>query len=126
MATQLVRIEHEDGIGMFQTHNRFKDGERREHFIMHHKRAIGERHEEFNTPWQDGLPFIPGEHFCAYKSIDQLQQWVMKDEFELLFKLGYSVYLIEVSDCQIGKDQIIFRKEDIVSKTNINQLFVNN
>lgn len=121
MATQLVRIEHEDGLGIFRAQT--IDGKERGHYVANHNYSIILRHHNFNTPREDKLDFTD-EHFCGYKSIDQLQQWIMKDEFELLFKLGYSIFLIEVSDCQIGRDQIIFRKEDIIRKTNINQLFL--
>jgi len=121
MKHQIIRVEHTDGAGMFVSYY---------HDLINYRTykvseicwPIAERHNSFNNPKEDGL-IIEDDDFCAYKSIEYIQEWIKPEEFQVLFDNDYSVYLIEVSDCQIGRDNVLFKKKDIISKTDISSLF---
>lgn len=128
---QVIRIEHTDGLGPFQESkwveeiNDFeKEFSRKDYTVDNILPEMYKRHGAFRCPWVDNIcNFKVGKHFCGYKSIDQLQQWVKKEEFEVLFANDYNIYLLEVSEAIEGFDQIVFKKEHIISKTNISNLF---
>jgi hypothetical protein len=84
------------------------------------------RHRDFNTPQEDGLDvrLDKKEWFCAYKSIEQFQQWVMLSEVRVLISIGFDVLLLDVEDFQIGEHQVIFTKQSITSTKIINELFL--
>ena len=128
---QLIRIEHTDGYGMFISYFCNKRGtisykESRKHVVDKICFELYYRHNKFNNPHEDisgRKKFKQGQHFCGYKTIEQLQQWIFPEEFKTLFKHGYDVYLIEVSECLEGEHQICYKKEHIIKKENISSLF---
>lgn len=79
--------------------------------------------EFYSSKWIGHDLKLLDEHFCAFKSIEQLQKWVTKEELKELIELGFKVYLIETSECLEGRYQIAFRKEAIIEKKDISQLF---
>lgn len=85
------------------------------------------RHGNFNTPFLDGLNMglDAKEWFCAYKSVEQLQEWLELDEIKYFITKGFKVLMLEVSEFQVGRDQIIFTKEGIISSKDISSLFLN-
>lgn len=123
---QIIRIEHTDGIGMFRLCDLNYDY--RPHSIYNLRdietwaEELSQQHERFEILPID-IPDSSDEHFCAYKTIEQLQEWCTNEQIRQLIKAGYSVYLIEVSDCLEGKYQIAYKISDIISKTNMNSLF---
>lgn len=123
---QAIRIEHTDGIGMFRQCD--LDYIKRKHSLYcfrntrKYARDIINRHCNFNTLYEDFYNATEN-HFCAYKSIDHIQQWITKKELSYLFKKGYSVYLLELSEVVEGEDQYAFLKEWIINKTDISSLF---
>lgn len=118
---QIIRIEHPvDGIGLFQS-NQIT-------LSWTHLSSILYRHQKFNNPSMNGLDIEEDylEWFCAYKSVEQVQEWILKDEMTSLCNdYGFIVYLLEVNQYQEGRDQIIFTKESIISKKDITELFIN-
>ena len=128
---QAIRIEHTDGVGMFIARNR--DGSLRDQSVLSGyynaetdysiKRSIWERHDQFPALYLD-IKNATGDHFCAYKSIDQLKEWLTTEEIVYLKSLGYSVYLLELETALIGEYQIAYKKTDIITKQDITQLFV--
>lgn len=121
----VIRIEYpEDGIGMFMTY--LDNGLKREikpldEFCI----SAYRRHYEFNCPFQDGLNRKKDskEWFCSYKSIEQLQQWIKTDELKRIIKKGYVVLMLDVTEYQEGRDQIMYTKESIQSSKDITSLF---
>jgi hypothetical protein len=131
------RIEHDvDGIGLFQKGDtRFGD-----EIYDHLLETIYSKHELFPIPYDDTnqeVPVIKGMRnwlkfdkdrkrwFCAYKSIDQINYWF--NTWDLIFiirKVGFKIYKLEVEEYQLGKEQILFTKESILSKEDITSLFV--
>ena len=61
--------------------------------------------------------------FCAFKSIDQFQEWVSPQEIKEFIKMGFEILLIDTSDHIEGMFQIIYYKEDIVQVKDITNLF---
>jgi hypothetical protein len=115
---QAIRIENESGLGVFTDMWTF--GMRCYHSVM-------SRHQTFNTPQQDiGIEdrFIEGVHHCAYKSVEQLQSWILPDELREIMSHGFNVYLLNLSDWIEGQDQIVFERDHIISKEDISSLFV--
>jgi hypothetical protein len=112
---QVVRIEHpEVGKGMF-THKRPEN-----------LKSLYKRHSDsFPTPYTDkGINYFDGDWFCAYKTLEQFNQWVTHEEVNILLNLGFRIYLLDLNSYQIGEFQVVFKKEGIISKKDISELFV--
>jgi len=122
---QILRLEHADGQGIFTS---FKpDGDRRDEYDCTRVEChddVSMRHESFNNPYMEGIRFIEGVHFCAYKSVEQFQKWIYSGEFAEYYRNGIKAYLIEVSEYLEGRDQILYEKQYIVSKKDVSQLFI--
>jgi hypothetical protein len=127
--TQCVRIEHPlTGIGIWRS----KDEEGNylidtmpsyERFCKRHERFLTMYAEFYGSEYIGRKPKLLEEHFCAFKSIDQLLEWVLPKELKEMIELDFRVYLIETSECLEGEFQIAFRKEAIIEKKDITQLF---
>lgn len=117
---KIVRLERR-GFGIFRPKNQA---------ILKSKIAqrTYDRHNNggFPMPWQEDLDMdMDGkEWFCAYKTVEQLQQWVLKEELAFFISKGFKVLLLSVSEYQEGEKQVIFTKESIVSSEDITTLFV--
>lgn len=61
---------------------------------------------------------------CAYKTVEQVQQWLEKEEIQYFTSIGFRVYLLTVSEYQTGEYQVIFTKDSIESKEDVTSLFV--
>jgi hypothetical protein len=115
----VVRVENNSsGYGIWK-HSRFL-------MFTEGLEEINSRHSEFPIPSMDGLNLSKNkfEWFCAYKSIEQFQEWIKSDEIKIIIGLGFDVLLIEVEDYQVGDYQVIFTKESIISTKIINELFL--
>lgn len=102
-----------------------------EHNISTHFSALNSRHSSgtFPTPYgEDKLCGIFNDDYkCAYKTMDQVREWITSDEIEkLVEEHGFKIYLIE-SETEIyeGELQVIFMPRHIKSKTDITSLFIN-
>lgn len=124
MKIQFIRIKHpEDGEGIWRS----KVGNSLDYKIDSLKcyTQLEDRHSEFKTPSSDGLNLDKNQldWFCAFKSMGQLYEWILKDEMLELISAGFIVYLIKATDYQEGEYQIIYTKESIVLKIDITNLF---
>lgn len=119
----VLRVEHLDGWGMFIS---YKDDMHRQNVKALELFEIAERHNTFNDPDEDRLNIYKGnkEWFCAYKSVEQLQEWLTPQEIEILSKNGYKVLMLDVEEYQEGRDQVIFTKESIISSKDVTKLFL--
>ena len=79
----------------------------------------------FPLPENENLDLIRGgkEWFCAYKTIEQLQSWVHKDEIDFFISKGFKVLMLDVNEYQEGQMQVVFTKESIISSKDITSLF---
>ncbi len=114
---QIIRIEHKDsGKGLF----------RHLDVCWQELTELFERHCKFKTPGADGLNIRQSdkEWFCAYKTLEQFQNWILKEEIPIILAHGYDIWLLEVTEYQEGRDQVIFTKESIQNLRNLNDLFI--
>lgn len=83
------------------------------------------RHLRFNTPDEDGLDLRMNgqEWFCAYKSLSQFEEWVKREEAQFFIQNGFKIVMLDITDYQIGRDQVIFTKESIVQEVDITNIF---
>lgn len=117
----IIRIEHSDGWGIFRSI--FIGDQRSRPCIDTLCPQAMDRHLIFNTPTDDGYPIYDKDYFCAYKTLDDMKKWLNSDEIRVLLENGFKVFLLEVSDCFLGKDNAIYKKQDILLKKDISDLF---
>lgn len=127
---QAIRIEHPDsGWGLFR-HRKDPNNPYMGALMndMPSAEQLTTKHRSFDNPWCDSLiqGFNDVKHFCAFKSIEQIQEWIDPAWFNEIFELGFQVLLLELSECQIGEMQIVFEKQHIITSTNISDLFITN
>lgn len=121
---QAIRIEYSDGKGLWRA-----DAGNMFWCIIEKAKCepeLQKRHSNFPSPAIDGelsVKFRPGIHFCAFKSIEQLQQWVLSEEMKEIIQLGFRVYLLELSEWLEGEYQIAYDKKFIAKKEDITSLF---
>ncbi len=117
----IVRIEHISGNGIWQS---YVDGDIDRPFYdeFSFSSELKSKHVYMNTPQEDGLD-MTSQHYCAFKSIEQMNQWIEKEWYKELFEHDFKVLSIQVSDYQESMDQVIFKKRDIISSTDISDLF---
>ena len=117
----IVRIEHEnDGLGVFRSHVKNVDS-----LSTELCESIYTRHIKFPTPNKDKkLGGILEDEFCAFKSGNQLKRWFTKKEITEIISVGFKIYLLDVKECKIGSSQVLYRKENIINKMNITELFI--
>lgn len=119
----VVRVEHpSDGWGMFRATSWDKKSIVEEEIID----SMQHRHYRFRTPYLEGLnmSLYDREWFCAYKSMDQIVQWIYPEDFKALISLGFIIYLLDVTEYQEGRDQVVFTKESIINKKDISSIFL--
>ena len=121
---QVIRIENKQGVGCFQAkiyaYNLIPNACRRHFFGKYSKKT------PFPTPTKERLDLCKDkkEWFCAFKNIKQLNKLFLPNEIKTLIENNFDIYLLTVSNYQKGRRQIIFTKESIITKENINSLFV--
>jgi len=123
-----IRIEHPiDGKGLFQNTYDEKTGDGLKDTVDAFNMEVCRRHNDMDTPWSDPNldRFLEKkEWFCAYKNLDQLALWMDNMEIREVLEHGYNIYQLSVNEFQVGSDQIMYTKESIERKENINQLFL--
>lgn len=120
---QAIRIEHPDGCGLFV--EKTDKGIRRK-WNVYVLPELVDRHKTFHNLWTD-FTFGDGEmkkHFCAFKTMDQLKEWVFHEEIQVLIKNDFKVYLLELSEAKVSEFQIAYMKENITLKKDITNLFL--
>lgn len=132
---QVIRIEHKVSKWGIFTH-RFRDIQfarlRMPELFERHCYQFPEPQNEANerflkkgmNPKHLNLYKDNKTYYCAYKSVKQIQEWVMPEEFAIMVKGGFNIWLLEVTDFQEGNYQVLYTKESIVSKQIINDLFI--
>ena len=130
---QVIRVEHEDGIGIFNTitGKTIYDIKELHELIKRHFKFSSP--QKFKNPSQDGLNLYKGcndkrkvKCFCAFKSLHQFRKLITADEVKIILDHGFNIFLLTVTNYQCGEDQVIYTKKSIKSiksKENINSLF---
>lgn len=117
----VIRIEHPyDGNGLWRSVN--SDGDTVIDDISFFF-ELSLKHNDLPVPQDDNLT-MTSSHYCAFKSIEQIQQWIENNWWKEIIDLGFRVLMIDVSEYQEGNHQIIFKKEHILQSKDITELFV--
>lgn len=122
-----IRIEHsKSGKGIF-THGLDVDPQIYKEGVDYLSNSISffQRHNKFPSPMGDKKikRYAAENEFCAFKSLEQLREWVTSKEIREFIKMGFKVLLLDLTDCIEGDFQIIYCKEDIVQVKDITNLF---
>lgn len=120
----IIRIEHEDGFGICRYQlNPFK-----QRYVIGDSAETDDlwsRHNDIPPPARDNLASVmTDQHYCAFKSLESFENMVYRHEVNFLLKMNFKVYLLEVSECFFGNYQCIYRKQDILLKKDISNLFL--
>jgi len=123
----VIRIEHPaDGWGIFRiNHSENLEGIKSNH--IPELTELYERHnDKLKTPYEDGLNMSLRGHewYCAYKGIEQIKRWITPEEFKTLYYNGYKILLLDVTNYQEGKDQVVYTKTSVISMKDISELFI--
>ena len=122
MLYNLIRVEAADGKGMY----------RNDIVTIMEIDELADlryRHSTCNdngmpTPENDGIRcFKEGLHYCGYKSLEQIQQWIMPEEFSILIREGFRIYLYVVTELLESRNQVVFDKNNVRSKIDITSIF---
>ena len=110
----LIRIEHSNGIGLFN-HDRGV-------YLNDDFHALIERYHDFPQPYLDLNPDTDEhidmdlngkEWFCAFKSIVFMTKWITDNEILRLLDRGFKIYYLEVEEYQVASHQTAYTKESI-------------
>lgn len=115
---KIYRVEHISGYGIWraETENGRSICQNYSFYC-----ELDTKHSKFPIAQKDVEKFIPGVHYCAFKSLRQLNIWVKKEWRQELKSFDFKFYEIEIEEknCLIGKKQICFKKEHIINKKEI-------
>lgn len=117
----IIRVEHpNDGKGLFQAY--MSERLERKYKIFNN---LIDRHQKFPAPVSDSKihRHIQPNEYCAFKSVEQLQQWINKREIKHLIHHGFRVLMLDVSEHVEGEYQILYKKENILQSKDITSLF---
>ena len=124
----IIRIEHVSGNGLWRAKDSCGRCVSDEFTFIDELRC---KHYDFPTPFEDtnidtSITFynIKSDEFCAFKSVEQIQQWIEKEWFIEIIKHDFKILLIDVSECIELKHQIIYKKEHVLQVKNISNLFL--
>jgi hypothetical protein len=125
---QFIRMESpEDGYGIFTSTK--NDINRRWSICLSMDHEVSQQiysnHNRFPSPYEEGfnLHKTSNECFCGFKSLEQVSEWFTREQIKYIISNGIRIYAITGKPTFIGKFQIIFEKENIISKEDITELF---
>ena len=124
---QIVRVEHEDGYGMFRSSTKpiclSNSGDPVLNRLWNRHSTCGD--PGMPLPCHDGIDLDMGgkNWYCGFGSMDDFNKWVMPDEAKALISYGFKVLLISANEFQIGGHQVVYTKSSITSVEDISSLF---
>ena len=113
-----IRIEHEDGYGMFSHSGKDYSKNTLEELCPE---AWG-RHADLPTPRSLGYAISPYE-FCAYESMGEMVKWLKPGEIGILLESGYRVLELHLEKFVEMGGQAFYFKESILEEIDISDLF---
>jgi hypothetical protein len=135
---QCVRIEHPgDGNGLWTSTG---NNSSRHDYLIHRLDCyieLKEKHLNMPPPQAD-LPIsdtfinasiewdlgdVPNPYHCAFKSIEQMKEWVTDSQLKEITDAGFKIYYIETTEGIEGNHQIIFKKTN-TKYTDITNIFL--
>lgn len=118
----VIRIEYLDGNGIFSA----KD---EKGYLLHKKLNCKNKLEFcfyfFPSPKKDNkICRNPLKNeYCGFLSLADMNYHLNPDLIYDLIKTGFKIYIMQVKTGVLGEFQILYKKEDIVSKKDITYLF---
>ena len=116
----IIRIEHNNGIGMFRAGD--VEGHSRDDIYYFAPDLVDRfKHSAFPTPFKDNLDIWLNNKkwYCAFKSLDDMINWVTETELIVMSNHNYKVLQLEVEEYQIGDFQVLYTKESIKKSIDI-------
>lgn len=115
---KIVRLEHpKTGEGIFMVDASVSSGAVSEEYqtFAYGTNSWFRRHNKHMRFASAEFPmFKSGEHFCAYNSLEELNNWFEGNELErIVNEFGFQIQELEVSTCHQSIQQSIFLKKDI-------------
>lgn len=119
--TTIIRIEHPySGWGLFKAYDE-NGNDIVDNFEWYEDLCV--KHCDFPTPCAD-IGKRQYDEFCAFKTVEQLQEWVKANWLKDLIQVGFKVLMLDVSACRVGEYQILYKKKDILQTKDISSLFI--
>lgn len=123
---QVIRIEHDNGWGVFNFHCHKKSRGAPSIWDIYGLRHFGGRHADFPEPSDEFLNRESGgtSWFCAYH-VHNFETWVQPNEIRMMHnKLDLKVMLFTVTEFQAGECQVLFTKESIIDAEDITSKYL--
>lgn len=122
----VIRVEHTDGNGMFR--NSIAPVHEVDNYLMQNmwnRHSTWARGGGMPTPSNDNINIGKDDldWYCAFRGLEEFNQWVYPEEAKKLIELGYRIYSLEVTNFQIGDKQVVYTKESIIEKNDLSDLF---
>jgi len=124
--TKILRLEAADGLGIFRSRDNNRNIRDFQLYMLDCNDDLTNVHEELPPPGNDlliGDKFLPGYHYCAYKSVEQFQEWVKPEWCKELIDNGIKVLLLEVINPIVGMHQVAYYKDAVINTEDITDLF---
>lgn len=119
----VIRIEHpSDGKGIWRSKGNNEKAIWEDFSFIN---ELESKHEDFPTPYAEKLlTFTDSSYFCAFKSIEQINQWIEKEWWKEIISFGFKIYMIDLSEYLEGEYQICYQKQYILQQKDITSLFL--
>lgn len=128
----IIRVQDKEGLGFFYSEkdvmvlNPILSNVYNRHFTIRLPSYV-----QFPTPCHDfdkdgnSLNIYKNKRnwFCAFKTLEQFNSLIKKEEAKEFVKEGFDILLLTVSEYQEGVHQVLFLKESITKTENLNSLF---
>jgi hypothetical protein len=119
----IYRIEYTDGRGIWRAKI---DEEDYVWETLSFKKDLENKHWDIPNPYEDRnilRPPLRTEYF-AFESIEQMNFWIEQSWYKELIEVGFKILAININEIIIGEYQVLFKKTDIISITDISNSFL--
>ena len=119
--TKIYRIEHpENGCGIYGQYDLFDDRSKFRYMLRRHSKMPNPYHDLFDGKEHN----FTSDEYCAFNSMDEMLKWVTRFECKKLIREGFRIYEIEIDIYLQSKFQTLYKKKNIINKTDITNRFV--
>lgn len=120
----IIRVEHTNGWGLWRARLNNNDNNSIIESLDCFQEIL-DRHSNMPSVKNDpGLGSRDDNEFCAWGSINEFDRWMDRSWIPELVENGFKILLIEVSECRVGKYQVVFKKENVLQTKDITSLFL--